>query len=280
MFIPRSHYIDFSLDSRLWHAKYWKPTNSLGFRDSEPNNHYPAILFVGDSFTAGEGLKSVDERFSDIVGKELNKKRKQYNVINIGVPNLDTRSEYNVMKQFIYLTKIKPEKIILQYFGNDIDGVAMDNGMKYNFNLKEYANKFLVPALACSYSINFIYWSFPQRKFLTPYMDFIFQAYKNDKILSKHKDDLLLFVNYAKEHSIQLIVVIFPYLSNIEMSDAMYGDNIVNFFKANQIGVISVSPLIKDIPVPDRIININDGHPSKIINNIVAREILNKIRIN
>ncbi|HNQ66583.1 MAG TPA: hypothetical protein PKL38_11435, partial [Smithella sp.] len=33
MFIPRSHSADFALASKLWYAKYWKPINSMGFRD-------------------------------------------------------------------------------------------------------------------------------------------------------------------------------------------------------------------------------------------------------
>ncbi|MEN6422361.1 MAG: hypothetical protein ABFD76_10490, partial [Smithella sp.] len=70
MFIPRSHSADYTLASKLWYAKYWKPINSLGFRDNEPANNNHVILFVGDSFTAGHGLKSVEDRFSNIVGKE------------------------------------------------------------------------------------------------------------------------------------------------------------------------------------------------------------------
>jgi hypothetical protein len=99
MFIPRSHSADYTLASRLWYKQYWQPVNSLGFRDREPDNDHPAILFVGDSFTAGHGIKSINDRFSDIVGKTLKNRVQQYNAINIGLPNLDTRSEYDVMSR-------------------------------------------------------------------------------------------------------------------------------------------------------------------------------------
>lgn len=278
MFIPRSHSADFTLASKLWYAKYWKPINSLGFRDNEPTSNNHVILFVGDSFTAGHGLKSVDDRFSNIVGKELNKKENKYTAINIGKPNLDSRDEYDVMKNFLYRTRIKPEKIILQYCGNDIEGAAANNGLVFEgFHPPPDMNKFLILIGSGSYLINYIFWLSPREYLGAPYISYLTKSYKNDNILSKHKDDLKLFVNYARENSIQLIVIVFPFLADVEMSDSLYVNNIVNFFKANKINIINVSQLVKDIPVPERIINTNDGHASKKVNRIIAQEILNKL---
>ncbi|PKN52913.1 MAG: hypothetical protein CVU55_06745 [Deltaproteobacteria bacterium HGW-Deltaproteobacteria-13] len=278
MFIPRSHSADFTLASKLWYAKYWKPINSLGFRDYEPTGDHHVILFVGDSFTAGHGLKSIEDRFSNIIGREANQKGKKYTAINIGKPNLDTRGEYDVMKQFFYETRIKPEKIILQYGGNDIEGASADFGIKFDgFKPPANMNKFLILVGSGSYFLNYIYWQFPREYLGMPYMTFLSQAYKNDRILSKHKEDLQLFMDYAKENSIQLIVVVFPFLADVEMSDSMYVNDIVDFFKANKVSVINVSQLVKDIPVSERIINKNDGHPSKRVNRLVAQEILNKL---
>lgn len=96
-------------------------------------------------------------------------------------------------------------------------------------------------------------------------------------MLSEHKNDLRLFVDYARENSIQLIVIVFPFLADIEMSNSMYVSDIVNFFKANEVCVIDVSSLVKNIPVSERIVNINDGHASKKVNMIVAQEILKKL---
>jgi hypothetical protein len=278
MFIPRSHSADYTLASRLWYAKYWKPINSLGFRDNEPDNNNPVILFVGDSFTAGHGLKSVEDRFSNIVGKELNKKGKKYTVTNIGKPNLDSRNEYDVMRDFIYMTRIKPEKIILQYCGNDIEGVAMNNGLIFSgFKPPQDINKFLILIGSGSYLFNYLYFLSPREYLGISYITYLTTAYKDDNILSKHKDDLKLFVDYSRKNSIQLIVVVFPFLTDLEMSDSMYLNDIVNFFQANKISVINVSQLAKDIPVTERIVNINDTHASKKLNKIVAHEILKKL---
>ncbi len=278
MFIPRSHSADYTLASKLWYAKYWEPINSLGFRDKEPDNNNPVILFVGDSYTAGHGLKSVNERFSDIVGKELNKMEKKYTVINIGKPNLDSKNEYEEMINFLYLTRIKPSKIILQYCGNDIEGVATNNGLIFDgFKPPHGMNKFLVLIGSGSYFFNYLYFLYPREYLGLPYVTYLTNAYKKDNILSKHKNDLQLFVDYSKKYSIQLIVVLFPFLTDLEMSEAMYLNDIVNFFQADNISVINVSQLARNIPVAERIVNMNDTHASRKINHIIAQEILKKL---
>lgn len=275
MFIPRSHSVDLTLASKLWYAKYWKPINSLGFRDKEPDNNHPVILFVGDSFTTGHGLKSVEERFSNLVAGKLNEKSEKYTVINIGRNNLDSREEYDSMINFFHLTRIKPEIIVLQYYGNDINGAALDSGIKYDgFRPPPGMNKILILIGSGSYFLNYLYWISPRDYLGKPYINFLTQAYKNDTVLSSHKDDLKLFIDYAGTNSIKLIAVVFPLLNDLEFSDALYVNNIVNFFKTNHINTINVSSLAKAIPLSERTINTNDGHASPELNKIVAEEIL------
>lgn len=280
MFIPRSHNYDYTLASKLWEAKYWKPINSLGFRDKEPGNKNSVILFVGDSFTAGDGLESVNDRFSNIVGAEMNKKEKKYTIINIGRKGLQTKEEFVAMKNFLYATIIKPQIIVLQYYGNDIANVAQENGLIFKGSfLYANVNKVLIPVISNSYFINYLYWLHSQDYITEPYITFLAKCYSNHNVLSKHKEEIMLFVNYAKENSIKLIVVVFPLLQDIERSDSMYVNDIVDFLKGNKICTINVSNLVKELPIEDRIINKNNGHASNKVNRIVAQEIFRNIAI-
>lgn len=278
MFIPRSHSADYSLASKLWYKKYWKPINSLGYRDREPDNIYPVILFVGDSFTAGHGLQSVNDRFSNFVGQELKKHGRKYNTINIGKPNANSLDEFNLMQDFFYKTRIKPQIIVLQYWGNDIEYVAEGNGIKFDgFKPPANMNKFLIFIGSGSYLFNYLYWLFPREYLGEPYLTFLYRAFKDENILSKHKEDLKLFIDYARMNSIKLIVVVFPFLTDTEISDNLYGNNIVSFFRNYNVTVINVSDLVQDIPKSERIVNKNDGHASRKVNRIVAEEILKMI---
>src|SRR5262245_1873703 len=58
--------------AQRWHQENWKPINSLGYRDVEfdGSSANPQIAFLGDSFTAGAGVK-FEETYADIVRKRL-----------------------------------------------------------------------------------------------------------------------------------------------------------------------------------------------------------------
>ena len=75
MFAVSSDAFGHTLASRQWFAKYWKPINSFGYRDIEhdlKNLGGKKLLFVvGDSFVAGHGITNPRDRFSDVLGAQL-----------------------------------------------------------------------------------------------------------------------------------------------------------------------------------------------------------------
>jgi lysophospholipase L1-like esterase len=252
MFVPRSHGVGYTLGSELWFSKYWKPINSLGYRDNEPEPGKDSlILFVGDSFTEGHGLKNVNDRFSDIVREELKKGAIRFSIANIGKNGLDSRGEFDTMMYFINKTKKTPGKIVLQYFGNDIEKAAMSGGKDFKgFTPYENLSSVMTPFIKGSYLINYFYWTFPQQD-VKPYIEFLTSSYNDTAIFSRHENDLNLFVDYANRNSAELIVIVFPFMKDTEMS--------------------------KDLPLQDRVVNNNDGHASKKVNRMIANEILKNI---
>ena len=280
MFYPRSNGSGESLAARLWWSKYYNPGsfNSLGFRDIEPERNEPAIVFVGDSFTAGDGLENPDDRFSNIVRSGLRAQGLRYCVSNIGAGGLDTRWEYDTLLRFVATSRIKPKKIILEYFGNDIERVASEMGLKFKGNAPYAAVPgFLKPVVKGSYLCNYIFWLFP-RSFEVPYTEYLKQAYANKDILARHEEDLQLFIQYARDNSAELLVLVFPFMDDLEMSNRLYVGQIVDFFSSRGIVTINVSQLIKDLPLKERVIHANDAHASRKVNMIVAQEILQLLR--
>jgi lysophospholipase L1-like esterase len=121
MFLSLSHGSGEAYSGKIWGERYWNPLNKFGFRDEEPKNGKNNVFFVGDSFTAGWGIKKIEDRFSEITAKELKKTGKIINEINLGRYGADTQLEFQIFNKFIQKSKISPNHIVLQYFVNDMD---------------------------------------------------------------------------------------------------------------------------------------------------------------
>lgn len=279
MFVPRSHHAGIPLCSKIWFFKYWKPVNHYGFRDNEINPEKKKNIFVaGDSYTAGHGLKHIEERFSNVLNKDLSSYNSDIQVINLGKNGADTKEEYNVALQFMKDSGIKPSMIILQYFGNDIDRVAKTNGLQF-FGFEAYADVpvYVKQVVQSSYFLNYLYWVFPHGD-ANSYIDFLKEAYNNEEVYDKHLEDLNLFIDFARTDSVPLLVLIFPFMQDIPFSEELYINKITKFLDQQQIDYIDVSSLVLDLPLSERVINNNDTHPGELVNRRVADAIEKYIR--
>jgi len=279
MFVPRSHHAGIPLCSKIWFFKYWKPINHYGFRDKEIDTTKQENLFVvGDSYTAGHGLKHISNRFSNMLDKDLSLQNNEIQVINLGTNGADTKEEYNVTMQFIKDSGIKPGMIILQYFGNDIDRVAINNGLQFS-GFEAYADvpAYIKQIVQSSYFLNYIYWVFPHGD-ANSYIDFLKESYNDQEVFEKHLEDLNLFINYTRMDSIPMLVVVFPFMQDIPFSEELYIGKITTFLDQQQVDYIDVSKLIFDLPISERVINNNDTHPGELVNRLVADTIEHYIR--
>jgi lysophospholipase L1-like esterase len=272
-FIPRSHFFSNTLASKNWHNYFSKPINSYGYHDYEPIQKKNTILFVGDSFTKGYGLKNVNDRFSN----KINFYDRSLSCINIGMNGLDTKKEYINMLKFISISKIKPKHIILQYFGNDIEGIAYKLLKPKNKDPYLRIPKPIKTLVKGSYLVNYIFWLYPQEDYKY-YLNYLKKAYSNPKILKEHLEDLNNFVEFSAKYNIKLRVLIFPFLVDTKMSDEIYEYKIKSFFKSKKIETLSVKELVKEIDKNLLIINKNDGHASILVNEIIAKKLYKTLK--
>lgn len=228
MFIPISHSAGYTLASVNWHYYYWNPINKFGYRDKEHNlqeiKDKKKIFVLGDSFTAGDGIKKVKNRYSNVLKSLL---PEDYEVINLGLRDSDTKYEYYRLTNF----PVKPDILILQYYMNDFEGAAVSNGKQ--FSVTPY-NSLLKKIILNSYFINYIYWRFPQKEISYQYNEFLISSFENEKIINEHLRDLYLFIKVSKSYNIDLVVVLFPNLSRIEFSN-QYLTMVEQLFNNNNI---------------------------------------------
>ena len=168
-----------NLANQLWFNKYWV-INKDGFRDSEheQSESRPKIIFLGDSFTSGHGVK-IDERFSNIISKTY----PNYKIINLGKNGSDTKKQLDILKKYMKTNTNRNSLLVYQYYGNDISNVASKNGLKNS--IYDIQKPYLYPIrilLSQSYLFNFIYWLVPKNQ-NNNYLDFLSNAYEDKLIL-------------------------------------------------------------------------------------------------
>jgi lysophospholipase L1-like esterase len=119
----------------FYNSKEYKTTvriNNLGMRSSndqllEKKQEKTRILFLGDSYTFGQGVEN-DESYPEVVGRILNQQKLDVEVMNAGIPGSEILYDYLYMKEKI--TMLKPDIIVVGFFlGNDLSDLDYFHGV-------------------------------------------------------------------------------------------------------------------------------------------------------
>mgnify|MGYP000920164001 CR=1 FL=1 len=268
MYIPQSHEGVLSKASQIWWEKYWHPVNALGYHDREVENDKSKkqILVIGDSFAAGHGLKSVNERFSDIIASSLGTEK--YSVYNLGVSGADTKDEAKRLVEF----PVKPDVIVLQYFLNDVEKVGREKGLTLTGS--EPYGDISGPAahlVKRFYLPNFIYWQLPHTGFST-FDQFVQKAYTDTTILNAHLRDMSRMLDYKDSTGAKMYAVFVPFLFQLEKS-AQYTKPVEDYLKSRGVVIVPIADGIAQIPEKERVVGKNDGHASAAVNALIAERL-------
>ena len=268
MYVPQSHEGVLSKASQIWWEKYWHPVNAQGYRDKEieAGTNKTKVLVIGDSFAAGHGLESLDDRFSDQLESKLGKDK--YVVYNLGVSGSDTRDEAKRLMEF----PVKPDVIVLQYFPNDIEKAARENGKTltgaepYNDLHGPWATlvkRFYLP--------NFVYWQLPHQSFST-FETFVQNSYSDSTVLNAHFRDLNQMLAYRDSTGAKMYAVFVPFLFQLDKS-TQYTRPVEDYLKVHGVKVVTLTDGIKKIADKDRVVGKNDGHAGPAVNALMAERV-------
>jgi hypothetical protein len=258
---------NFTLASRNWFERYWR-LNSLGYRDVEWSAADLAarrkILVIGDSFAAGQGIENVADRFSNRLGALLGE---EYLVMNIAQPGFSTKEELDRLRGFPY----KPQILILQYYLNDIRYAA--EGRNLIFTPPDTSPPGLVaPLVNHSYAANFIYWRailLGPAEWQGDSATWLRAAYADPEIWWLHQQELLAIADGAASERVELIVVVFPLLTDVAGSREMTGQ-VVALYTERGVPVLDVGELAQNIPPEELVVHRLDAHPGKRLHAAVA----------
>ncbi|MBN1994184.1 MAG: hypothetical protein JW953_15910 [Anaerolineae bacterium] len=270
VFFAQSDNRNFTLASKNWFERYWS-LNSWGYRDIEWANAdvqgKRRVLVMGDSFTAGHGIKSPEDRFSNILGKKLGD---DYIVMNMGEMGFSTKEEIDKVKSFPY----KPDILIHQYYINDIRNAAYSRNMKYvGPDLSPWA--VFKPLVDHSYALNFIYWRsvlMGPSSWQGSNLDWLERAYNDPEVWWVHQQELLTVYQGAVSEQVKLLVVVFPDLSDVSATRHL-SDRVVKFYEERGVPVLNVAELVEGVPREQLVVSNIDSHPNEWLHAQVANEL-------
>ncbi|MBK9385717.1 MAG: SGNH/GDSL hydrolase family protein [Planctomycetes bacterium] len=263
MFVPRSHDVGYTLGSKVWFRYFWRPENSLGYRDPEhvPAQGRHAVFALGDSFTAGHGIEDAETRYTNL----LERRRSDIHVLNLGKNGAHTIDEWVRLQAH----PMQPEALILQYTPNDIEGAAAELGLAVpGFVPYHDVAEPLQTIFRDSFLFNFLYWEVHHSD-ADEYLYFLRRVLDDEAVIRRHLSELALFLGYAEEHHIALVGLVFPMMQNLEFG-RVTRERVIEVFRNRGYPVVDVAALVRELHTHDRVVNATDGHPSVLVNMIVA----------
>ena len=113
-------------DNGSYFARKWNRAhvtlNPAGFRErvysAKPRVDVIRVAVVGDSFTFGQGV-DVENRFSNLLERRLNRSRHEVEVLNFGRPGAESADHVRTLEQSVL--PANPNGVLLQWLMNDLE---------------------------------------------------------------------------------------------------------------------------------------------------------------
>jgi len=260
-----------TLISTAWYTRYFHK-NSLGLRD---NIEYPMALipgkrrvtFVGDSFTAGFGVKDVEDRFVN----RIRHRHPEWEVHAAAKPGLDTSTEVDIMHNLTLSNHYRIDLVVLVYCINDIGEVMPGWVQEYR---KMMADDFRQSWLCQnSYFVNLFYhrWQLRRNSYMRNYFDEVEAAYQG-RLWEIEKIGLLAFANLTRIRGGQLLVVTFPYMDQALRFKSVH-EQLGQYWKTQGIPHLDLLATFSNLPPAQLVVNPHDAHPNEYAHALAAEAI-------
>lgn len=260
-----------TLVSTAWYARHFH-TNSSGLRDNVdyPNTLTPGrrrVTFVGDSFTAGFGVKGVEDRFVN----RIRRLHPDWEVHAIAKPGLDTSTEVEIMHNLTVSNGYRLDQVVLVFQINDIGEVMPRWVEGYK---KMMADGFRKSWLCQnSYFVNLFYhrWQLRQNSYMRNYFDEVEAAYQGP-LWEIEKIGLLAFGNLTKIRGGRLLVVTFPYMdASLRFKSAH--DQLDRYWQKEGVPHLDLLGTFSNLPPAKLVVNAHDAHPNEYAHALAAEAI-------
>ena len=259
--------------SERWEQRHWR-LNRAGCRDTV--EYSPALTpgkrrvsFVGDSFTAGHGIKDVEDRFPNL----LRRAHPAWEIHVLARVGLDTGGELAFMRK-IFARGYQVDKVVLVYCLNDVGDLMPAQAEATTRALDALDNSWWL--LRNSYMLNLFYHHYRAARdpYLGNYCPFVREAY-NGKVWEQQQKRLKAFRDLVQAHGGHFAVVTFPFLHALgpNYEYRSIHEKLDRFWRELGVPQLDLLPIYEGL-LPRRItVNRFDAHPNEYANQLAAAAI-------
>ena len=259
--------------SQRWMARHYSP-NNFSARDNIDYNLAIAkgkrrVTIIGDSFTAGHGIKNVGDRYGNLL-------RKSFPELEVHVLAINGASSFTGLEMLHKLEKdnYQFDIILLAYCLNDIDYLMPETQEVFQ-RIYDF-DKTLGYLGKESYLINtlkFRVFAMKDENFLN-YSDFVLKAYSNETWV-KHKNMLNKIQKFSEDKSSAFAVVTFPFLQVTRSEYSFFGvhQKLNDFWVSQNVMHLDLLETFEPLMGNRLTVNKYDAHPNELANKLAAQKI-------
>jgi len=267
--------------------------NAFGFR----NDHFfedkaaneIRIMVLGDSYTWGYGIKNQADRWSDLLGQQLNQDCRNFGktvkIYNLALPGMSSRDEAKLIKD--YLLKYKIDAVVIAYYLDDGGSELTARHIQPCYN-RIFAYRYvpvLREALNASYALEYLYVRFYHRFVFPTFGEVCWtlnyeQQYYDPELWVRHLLRLQEIINYTRENQVTLAVFLLPYLKFIGPAypATSIHQRLVNFFEANKVAVLDLLPIFSNYKPKELMVSQFDYHANELAHRLAFKSLYLKIK--
>lgn len=257
--------------SQRWFKRHYVLNNAF-VRDNIDYNFEIAegkrrITIFGDSFTAGHGIKSVDDRFANIL-------RKRYPNIEIHVMAKNGANTNTVIN---WIEKLQSDGyqfdvVALVYCLNDIDYYTT-KGKRVHHRIQSFKNS-LNFFERNSYFINTLSFRLfaHQEPYFMDYSDHVLDAYSNSE-WEQQKHDLIQVKEMIWKINRPMLVISFPFLQ-VRIEDYAFKEvhkQLNGFWEKQHVPHLDLLPVYESSLGEHLTVNPYDAHPNEFAHRLAAQ---------
>ncbi len=261
--------------SRRWFTLHVQP-NRDGFRDDQPlptvlSPGQQSIVFVGDSFTFGHGVKHIADRFTNRLRSRWDRERPgQILVSNASVPGTDIRLLTDGLVADLYREKRPTDLMVYVFVPNDIEYFD-DRTAQHLASLAEMAPRSWLFSHTYFYNLLWYRWQALRRPEASAYYGYLKGAYTSEPWprFTRKLDQLRLTCD---SHGTRLAIVAFPFLSDLGGADtfAVAHEQLGKYCREHNTPYLDLRPTLVPHVSEGLVVNRFDSHPNPRAHELAA----------